>query len=69
MSQDDAAVEVDHVTCIVSGMCASVAPKVFRIADDNSAVIVLEPIVTGDTATDARNAVITCPVEAITVSD
>ena len=69
MSQDDATVEVDHETCIVSGMCASVASAVFRIADDNSAVIVMEPTVSGQMATDARNAAITCPVEAITVTD
>ena len=69
MSEGEATVEIDHATCIVSGMCASVASEVFRVADDNSAVIVLQPKVSGERANDARNAVMTCPVEAITVSD
>ena len=66
---DQATVEVDHPTCIVSGMCASVAPEIFRVADDDSEVIVLKQQVAGSEVADARNAEICCPVEAITVAD
>ena len=50
-------------------MCASVAPDLFRVADDNSAVIVLQAEVPSELADDAINAELCCPVEAITVHD
>ena len=62
-----AAVEIDHAVCIVSGMCASVAPDIFEVADDNSEVIVLQPNLPDDLVDDANNAAVCCPVEAITV--
>lgn len=64
-----ATIELDHATCIVSGMCASVAPDLFRVADDTSEIIVLEPEVPAELVNDAINAEICCPVEAITVHD
>ena len=64
-----ATIELDHATCIVSGMCASVAPDLFRVADDNTEIIVLKPEVPPELAADAINAEICCPVEAITVHD
>ena len=63
-----ATIELDHATCIVSGMCASVAPDLFRVADDNSEVIVVRPVVPAELLDDALNAEICCPVEAITVN-
>ncbi len=62
-----ATIELDHATCIVSGMCASVAPDLFQVADDNSEVIVLQPTVPDDLLDDALNAEMCCPVEAISV--
>ena len=64
-----ATIELDHATCIVSGMCASVAPDLFRVADDNSEIVVLQPEVPAGLVDDAINAEICCPVEAITVHD
>lgn len=64
-----ATIELDHATCIVSGMCASVAPDLFRVAGDNSEIVVILPEVPAELVSDAINAEICCPVEAITVHD
>ena len=63
-----ATIELDHATCIVSGMCASVAPDLFEVSDDSSEIIVLQPIVPDELLDDALNAEVCCPVEAITVN-
>lgn len=63
-----ATIELDHTTCIVSGMCASVAPDLFQVADDNSEIMVLQPTVPDELLDDAVNAEVCCPVEAITVN-
>ena len=63
-----ATIELDHATCIVSGMCASVAPDLFQVADDDSAIVVLQPKIPDGLVSDALNAEICCPVEAITVN-
>ena len=62
-----ATIELDHATCIVSGMCASVAPDLFQVADDNSEIVVLQPEVPPELLDDAMNAEVCCPVEAIRV--
>jgi ferredoxin len=49
-------------------MCASVAPDLFRIADDDSEVVVLQPNIPDELVSDALNAELCCPVEAITVN-
>ncbi|MCY4370489.1 MAG: ferredoxin [bacterium] len=64
-----ATIELDHATCIVSGMCASVAPDLFRVSDDSSEIVVLQPDVPAELVDDAINAELCCPVEAITVHD
>ena len=60
-------IELDHAVCIVSGMCASVAPALFQVADDNSEIIVLQKTVPDDLHEEAVNAEVCCPVEAIRV--
>lgn len=62
-----ATIELDHTVCIVSGMCASVAPALFQVADDSSEIIVLQSNVSDDLIDDAVNAEVCCPVEAIRV--
>lgn len=62
-------IELEHAVCIVSGMCASVAPSLFRVADDNSEIIVLQTTVPDDLLDEALNAELCCPVEAIRVVD
>lgn len=61
-------VEIDHAACIVSGMCASVAPELFQVSDDSRRIMVLQPTVPDELADEARNAALCCPVEAITVA-
>ncbi len=63
----EASVAVDHGTCIVSGMCAAVAPEIFDVDDAGLKVEVLKPVVTGGLVDEARNAEACCPVEAIAV--
>ena len=62
-----ATIELDHAVCIVSGMCESVAPELFEVADDQSKVVVLRPDLPDELVGDAQNAAVCCPVEAITV--
>ena len=61
-------VEVDHDVCIVSGMCASLAPEIFQVDDDGLRLEVLHSNLSADMAGKARNAMACCPVEAIEVT-
>ena len=63
-----ARVDVDHDVCIVSGMCASLAPEIFDIDDDGLKLEVLQPTVPPELADKARSAEACCPVEAIRVT-
>ena len=65
----DATVEVNHDVCIVSGMCASLAPEVFDIDDDGLKLEVLQPTLPPELLEQARSAEACCPVEAITVTE
>ena len=58
--------KVDAGKCIGCGMCAYVAPEVFRIAGKVSTVYAQPDERTRRRVQDARNG---CPVNAITVSD
>lgn len=65
----DATVEVNHDVCIVSGMCASLAPEIFDIDDDGLKLEVLQPTVPPELVAKARGAEACCPVEAIKVTE
>jgi len=65
----DATVEVNHDVCIVSGMCASLAPEIFDIDDDGLKLEVLKPTLPPEEVAKARSAEACCPVEAITVTE
>ena len=65
----DATVEVNHDVCIVSGMCASLAPEIFDIDDDGLKLEVLQPTLPPGLVAKARGAEACCPVEAIRVSE
>ena len=65
----DATVEVNHDVCIVSGMCASLAPEIFDIDDDGLKLEVLQPTVPPELVSKARGAEACCPVEAIKVTE
>ena len=60
-------VGIDHEVCIVSGMCASVAPEIFDIDDEGLKVEVLKPRLPPDLVAQARSAEACCPVAAIKV--
>ena len=63
----EATVEVNHDVCIVSGMCASLAPEIFDIDDDGRKLEVLQSTVSGELVAKARSAESCCPMEAIKV--
>jgi len=56
---------VDQDLCIGCGMCASICPEVFEMADDGLAKAVSE--VTPELEASAQEAAESCPTEAITI--
>ena len=61
-------VKVDHEACIVSGQCAFLAPEVFEVAGDETAIIVLKPRIDSDLVVSAIDAENGCPAGAIYVT-
>jgi ferredoxin len=59
-------VSVDRDLCITSGMCTSIAPEIFQIGEDGLMHILMEDL-PPDSAEKAENAVLCCPVEALSV--
>lgn len=49
--------------CIGCGLCASICPEVFRMDDDEKAVVIAETTVA--TYDEVQNAMASCPVAAI----
>jgi len=60
-------VAVDHDTCIRSGMCTTIAPNVFRFADDGE-LLVLQTHVPEEDEDPVLDAEESCPVGAIRTS-
>jgi ferredoxin len=58
-------VDIDKTVCIGSGMCAALAPELFRLDDDYAEPVAAE-IEPTDIALDAADQ---CPTMAITVRD
>jgi ferredoxin len=57
-------IQADQDVCTGSGKCVMIAPNVFDQGDDGL-VVVLDPEPGGRDATDAREAVELCPVQAL----
>lgn len=57
---------VDQDTCIGCGLCPSVCPEVFEMADDGKAVSKVDSIPTNK-EDDAKEAETSCPVNAIVI--
>ncbi len=60
-------IELDHDRCVGSGLCAAIAPTLFKVSADAGSTTVLQPSVTGVFVDDAVNAEVCCPVAAIRV--
>lgn len=58
-------VEIDRDGCISCGLCPSICPDVFRMADDGLAEVYQKP--TEDNEDSAREAADGCPVSVIHV--
>lgn len=61
-------VAVDRDKCITSGMCTSIAPEIFQIGDDGTLSILIQDL-SPELAEKADNAVLCCPVEALSLQD
>jgi len=57
---------IDRSGCIGCGLCPSICPEVFRMADDGLAETIVEDVPSEVEAT-AREAAESCPVSVITV--
>lgn len=58
--------KIDREGCISCGLCQSVCPEVFRMADDGLAEVYVSPVPESalDSAIEARDS---CPVSVITL--
>ena len=57
---------IDRPNCISCGVCPSVCPEVFRMADDDLAEVIVDEI-PADALENAKQAEEECPVAVITV--
>jgi ferredoxin len=57
---------IDRDGCIACGLCPSICPEVFRMADDGLAEVYIDEVPTDVEAT-AKEAEESCPVSVITV--
>lgn len=57
---------IDRPGCIGCGLCPSICPEVFQMADDGLAETIVEEIPTGVEGT-AKEAAESCPVSVIAV--
>ena len=57
---------IDKAGCISCGLCVTICPDVFRMADDGHAEVCADPVPESseDSAAEARD---NCPVSVITV--
>lgn len=65
-----ATVEVDQDTCIADQVCAATSPDIFEMGDDGKAYVVegMTDVEGGDLDM-ARDAMLACPVDAITIDE
>jgi len=59
-------VRVDRDTCVGVGNCVAIAPSVFRLDNENKAVVLNSESVTEDILLSAAES---CPVKAIVLED
>lgn len=56
-------ISVNQDTCIGCGSCVALCPKTFELGDDGKSIVVNQ-----DDVVCAKNAVDSCPVQAISIS-
>jgi ferredoxin len=62
-------VRVDPNSCVLTGLCAAVAPEVFDVdGDADSSQVILEEVTDAELSDRVREAALGCPVAAITAS-
>lgn len=59
---------VNPDTCIGCGLCASLCDTVFTMNDDGLSEVIADAV-TEDVAEDIHEAVVCCPVEAISIEE
>ena len=57
---------IDRSGCIGCGLCPSICPEVFQMADDGLAEVIVDEVPSG-AEDSAQEAVENCPVSVITV--
>ncbi len=60
--------KVDKETCIGCGLCVGICPEVFDMNDENIAEVKADPV-PSEAETTCREAVESCPVDAIEISE
>ena len=60
--------KVDKETCIGCGLCVGICPEVFDMNDENIAEVKADPV-PSESETTCREAVESCPVDAIEISE
>jgi ferredoxin len=58
-------VNVDYDSCEANGVCAAVAPEVFTLDDEDNLHLEAQP--TADTIDRVRQAVLSCPKQALSL--
>jgi ferredoxin len=62
-------VTIGHGVCTGHGLCYLNAPDVFTDDDDGNGQVIGDGVVSGESASAARHAVLNCPERAITIDD
>ena len=59
---------VNRDDCIGCGLCATICPEVFELDDEDIAVVIADPVPEGSEQ-DAKEAVESCPTDAISIEE
>jgi len=61
-------VKVNPDLCVATGSCESICPEVFEIGDEGTAIVKVDEV-PEELEDSCREAVESCPVEAITIEE